>query len=90
MFESRSVNLNIIEVYVECCEWFSYSSVSSWQSAESLCSVGLHGLVGHQATTDRATELSSLSKGQAPDLRHTQPGKSKNNFNTTRHYWPDA
>lgn len=65
--------LNIVKIYVECCEGLCEGFVSPRQPAQSLCSVRLHGVIWLRAAAHRAAELPSCKHGQTAHLWHTHP-----------------
>lgn len=65
--------LNIVKIYVECCEGLREGFVSPWQPAQSLCSVRLHGVIWLRAAAHWAADLSSRKHGETAHLCHTHP-----------------
>lgn len=76
---SYSAHLHIVEIYGESCEWLCQGFVSSWQSAQSLCSIRLHRVIGQRGAAHWTTELPSWSHGQTAHLWHTKPETKNRN-----------
>lgn len=63
-----SLYLNIVKIYVECCEGLCEGFVPPRQPAQSLCSVRFRGVIWLRAAAHWAAELPGRHHGQTAHL----------------------